>query len=147
MLSEHFGLDELTFSSTGTRLGYLNVPDAAAIHNLTLLCSTCLEPARALLNNLPWHVDSGYRSRLVNLAVGGAHDSAHMDGRAADIIPKGIALREAFDILRKSELIQFDQLIFEHSVWIHIAIAREGEKPRRQALIPIPNTKRYELVT
>ena len=131
-MSEHFTLDDLTRSQTASRKGIDNTPPQQAIDSLNLLCSTLLEPARALLG-VPISVDSGFRSEVLNEAVGGAKSSAHLEGRAADLVPQGMALQAAFDILRKSNL-PFDQIIFECHAWIHLAIARDGETPRRQAL-------------
>jgi len=129
----HFPLEELTFSQVALRKGLPNVPNMEQIANLTRLRDTLLEPGRLLIP-VPWHVDSGFRSPEVNAAVGGAQNSAHMEGRAADVIPKGVMLREAFDLLRHSAL-PYDQIIFECEAWIHLAIAREGQEPRRQALL------------
>src|SRR5207245_2687878 len=90
-LSEHFSLEELTFSQIAARTGVNNDPSANPIimANLTRLCETLLEPARLILG-VPLHIDSGYRSRFVNDQVGGATNSAHIDGRAADLIPIGL---------------------------------------------------------
>lgn len=130
-LTEHFSLEELTFSQTALRLGIPNDPNADQLGNLHILCETLLEPARALLG-VPFSVDSGFRSLPLNHAVGGARNSAHLDGRAADCKPQ-MDLQEAFDKLRHSDLV-FDQIIFECHAWIHLAIAANGEEPRRQAL-------------
>jgi hypothetical protein len=131
-MSEHFTLDDLTRSQTASRKGIDNTPPQQAIDSLNLLCSTLLEPARALLG-VPISVDSGFRSEALNEAVGGAKSSAHLDGRAADLVPQGVVLQAAFDLLRKSSL-PYDQVIFECRAWIHLAIARPGETPRRMAL-------------
>ena len=131
-LSEHFTVDAMTFSQTATRKGIDNTPSQPVIDCLTALCTTLLEPARALLG-VPLRVDSGFRCEALNEAVGGAKTSAHLDGRAADCVPEGLDLQEAFDTLRASDL-PYDQIIFECKAWIHLAIAREGENPRRQAL-------------
>jgi len=131
-LSQHFSLEELTFSQVAARTGIDNTPSDEVVANLTRLCNLLLEPARAMLE-VPVHVDSGYRSTVVNAAVGGARDSAHMSGRAADTVFLGIPLEEAFDKLRASDL-PFDQIIFECRAWIHLAIAPEGVQPRREAL-------------
>jgi len=131
-LSPHFTLEELTFSQTASRKGVDNTPPPEAMDNLTNLCGTLLEPARTLLG-VPFHVDSGFRCQALNDAVGGAKTSAHMDGRAADCIPQGIGLQEAFDALRRSNL-PYDQIILECNAWIHLAIARIGDSPRKQAL-------------
>jgi hypothetical protein len=129
-LSQNFTLEELTFSQVAARKGIDNTPSPESIENLGKLCSVLLEPIRALLG-VPLHVDSGYRSQEVNAAVGGASNSAHLEGRAADIIPLGMSLEEAFDKIRGSDL-PFDQVIGECGpAWIHVAIA---DNPRRQAL-------------
>lgn len=135
LLSPHFSLAELTFSQTAARLGMDNTPTPEGTDNLARLCNQLLEPLRALLG-VPIHVDSGYRSPLVNAAVGGVITSAHCDGRAADFIPIGMGLDAAFGRIHESEL-SFDQVIreFPPSGWIHIGIAPAGKLPRRQVLI------------
>jgi zinc D-Ala-D-Ala carboxypeptidase len=132
-LSEHFTLAELTFSQVALRQGFPNSPSSAQLSNLIQLCEQLLEPGRTLLD-VPLHVDSGYRSPVVNEIVGGAHTSAHIDGRAADFITIGMPLRNAFEKLRASEL-PYDQLIIEANAWLHIAIAPSGTPPRREALL------------
>lgn len=134
MSSEHFTIQELTFSQFALRHGISNTPNDQQLANLERLRDALLEPGRILLGELPWHIDSGYRAPSVNAAIGGATDSAHMDGRAADVIPKGISLLMAFDKLRVSSL-PYDQIILECNAWIHLAIARVGVAPRRQALL------------
>lgn len=132
-LSPHFTIEELTRSQVALRLGLPNDPDATQLANLVRLCETLLEPARALLG-VSLHVNSGLRTLVVNKAVGGAQTSQHLDGCAADVVPAGLELQDAFDFLRTSGL-PFDQLIFECSAWIHLSVTRHaGETPRRQAL-------------
>lgn len=131
-LSEHFTLEELSFSELALRRGIINTPGAIQTANLRLLCETLLEPARLMLG-VPMHINSGYRSNAINLAIGGATNSAHMDGRAADFVPTDLPLATAFDVLRTSAL-PFDQIITECNSWIHIAIAPDGTPPRREAL-------------
>jgi zinc D-Ala-D-Ala carboxypeptidase len=132
-LSPHFTLEELTYSQVAARRGLDNAPHTSDLANLARLCETLLEPARLILG-VPVHVDSGFRSPAVNGAVGGAPGSAHLVGRAADLLPIGMSVHEAFDALR-SDALPFDQLIFECQAWIHIAIAADGQEPRRQVLI------------
>lgn len=146
-LSEHFTLQELLFSETALRRGINNTPSDAQKDNLSLVANYLLEPARLLLN-CPLHVLSGYRSPSVNAAVGGSSESAHMDGRAADFKPIGFPLAEAFDILRLSSALQYDQIIFECKAWIHVSIPAEGQPFRRQALIATggPGDWKYQFV-
>jgi len=135
-LSPHFTLAELSRSATAFARGIDNTPSPAATDNLRRLAETALEPLRTLWG-CPIKVTSGFRCPEVNQAVGGATGSAHLDGRAADLIPSGLALEKAYKMAAESP-IPYDQLIIEQTgggvAWIHVAIARVGEKPRREAL-------------
>lgn len=75
-LSEHFTLEEMTFSQTAVRNGISNQPGAAEIENLKALCANVLEPLRALAGR-PLHINSGYRSAELNRRIGGAATSQH----------------------------------------------------------------------
>jgi len=130
-LSPHFTLEELTFSQYAARTGTPNSPSIAQVSNLKRLCVELLEPARLVLG-VAFHIDSGYRSPGVNAAIGGAVNSAHMDGRAADVVPIGLDLAQAFDRLRASAL-PFDQIIFECRAWLHLAIPPDAVVARRIA--------------
>ena len=146
-LSPHFSLEELTYSETALRRGIDNAPAPGQVENLKRLCETILEPVRGVLL-VPMHINSGFRSVALNLAVGGAHSSAHLDGCAADFIPIGLDLRTVFDMLRKKPDLPYDQIIFECAAWIHIAAAPAGLTPRRQALTATghPGAWSYQLV-
>lgn len=135
LLSPHFSLAEMTRSQTAERLGLDNTPTPEAVEALAALCRLVLEPLRIILG-VPIHVDSGYRSPAVNSAVGGAKTSAHLSGRAADIVPVGMSLDRAYTIL-KGGYLQLDQVIreFPPGGWIHVSIAAAGQVPRRQFLI------------
>lgn len=133
-LSPHFTLKELTFSVEAVRHGLNNDPNADQVANLMRLAST-LEIARAVLG-APLHIDSGYRSAAVNHLVGStAAHSAHLDGRAADLIPIGLSVEGSFEILRKDPDLHYDQIIIECGEWIHLAIAPVGVPLRREQLI------------
>ena len=127
-LSPHFTLAELTRTDTGLP----NVPNAEERANLARLAAELLEPLRAMAG-CPLRINSGYRSAAVNAKVGGVPASAHRDGRAADLRPVEGTCGELFERARRSGL-PFDQLILEPT-WLHIAIARDGQEPRRQVLV------------
>ena len=132
-LSENFTLAELTRSGASERLGLDNTPGPTETANLKRLAEIALEPMRKLLG-VRIKINSGYRSEAVNKAAGStAKRSAHLDGLAADTVPRGLDLKEAFNKIRASA-IPYDQVILEPT-WIHIGIAAEGVKPRKQALI------------
>lgn len=134
-LSAHFTLAELIRSQTAIRNGINNTPDDRTIQELRRLCATVLEPVRELLD-VPLQISSGYRCPRLNALVGStAKHSAHLDGRAADFVPMGMDLREAFDAIRSAPGLPIDQIIIECGEWIHVAIPALGQIPRRQALI------------
>ena len=134
-LTPHFSLEELTATGTGLQ----NDPPVSVAGNLLRLAEL-LEQIREMLGHCPIQVNSGYRSPDVNRRVGGATNSAHIEGRAADIVPRSaLGVHGAFEVIRRSWL-GYDKLILENRVgtntyWIHIQVARQGEAPRRQAFI------------
>lgn len=133
-LSPHFSMAELIGSRVACRAGLPNSPDVFQVENLRRLADSILEPIRALFVR-PVYVSSGFRSPELNRLVGGKSSSAHLEGRAADILVTGIPCGKAFAVIRESA-IPFDQLIHEKSSgveWLHVSIPRLGVKPRRQA--------------
>jgi zinc D-Ala-D-Ala carboxypeptidase len=128
LITKHFTLEEMVVSDYATRNGLKNIPSEKAKENLLLLCKNELEPLRKAVN-MPVVVISGFRSTKVNTAIGGATNSQHTKGQAADIIVPGMTVKEVFDIA--AEQLEFDQLIDEFGQWTHISCA---EKMRNQKL-------------
>lgn len=128
-LSPHFTLEELTVSQAAARAGLDNTPPPEMVDALRRTAQL-LEQVRALLGK-PILVSSGYRAPQVNRAVGGAANSAHMLGCAADFsCPAfGSPLEVAREIAQSD--IVFDQLIHEFRAWVHIAWSPQ---PRRMVL-------------
>ena len=127
-LSPHFSLAELVASQVALRKGIDNAPAHAIVANLTRLAAL-LEQVRALVG-APIAISSGYRSPALNKAVGGAANSAHVLGLAADISTAKLAPKALALLIRQSE-IAFDQLIYE-GAWVHIGLSTGA--PRRQVL-------------
>lgn len=133
-LSDHFTLEELTFSQIALRRGLDNTPGDEQVDHLMRLCENILEPARALLGDRPIIISSGYRSKVLNKIIGGAVDSVHPEGLAADITVPGWAIADVFDVLRVSPKIVYDQIILECGAWVHISNPRPGVRARRDML-------------
>ena len=132
-LTEHFSLQEMTVSEIGQRRGLDNTPNATEIANLVRIASL-LEQVRKLINK-PIIVNSAFRSKAVNDAVGSRDTSQHRIGCAADIRVPGMTPKEVVEACIKAN-IPFDQLIREFDAWTHISVPNSTAlKPRRQALI------------
>lgn len=132
MLTIHFALAELTHSQTADRRGIDNTPTDEIVENLMSLAQT-LERVRVLLGSRPIVISSGYRSPDLNRAVGGARNSAHLYGLAADFICPGYGTPLQICKAIAASGIDFDQLIQE-GTWVHLGLSQPGQKSRRQVL-------------
>lgn len=135
-LSANFFLDEFTRSEFAARHGIaITVQPGSVIHqNLIRLCSTILQPLRDALG--PVHVLSGYRPVEVNKLIGGAPNSQHTEGLAADIIVTDRSHMEVAEWIRAHTL-SYDQLILEFGQWVHVSTAPKGRAPRSQSLTAV----------
>lgn len=127
-LTLHFTLEELTRSVTASRLGIDNTPSADITARLIRLAADVLQPLREAFGR-PIIVSSGYRCSALNKAVGGAVNSQHLSGEAADIhtlsdIPEdNKALFATAVCLVRDGRIKVGQLIDEKGYnWIHISL-------------------------
>ena len=132
-LSEHFTLEELTYSDISVRHNLDNSPSGDVVINLTRLAKF-LETIRSLLSK-PIHINSAYRSPSVNNLLGSKPTSQHCIGCAADITVSGMAPDQVIKAIVNSK-VAYDQVIREFDSWVHISIPpNETVKPRKQALI------------
>jgi hypothetical protein len=130
-LSPNFTLEELTFTS---HREFENTPNASEIANLTRLAGF-LEQVKTVLNNKPIMVNSAFRSKQVNDAVGSKDTSQHRLGCAADIRVPGMTPDEVVKAVMASDL-GYDQIIREFNSWTHISVPNtSATAPRKQALI------------
>lgn len=131
-LTNNFTLEEFLKSTTATKLGIKNQPNAVELERLKKLAEA-LQKLRGLLG-APIVVNSAFRSEALNKAVGGVKDSDHQLGWAADIrAPAFGSVMELGKAIVRSGL-GFDQLIYEQdngAEWIHLSI---NPKMRKQVL-------------
>ena len=130
-LSEHFTLAELTRTD---HRALDNTPDPAALANLQRLAEF-LERVREVLGGKPVMVNSAFRSKAVNDAVGSSDKSQHRLGCAADIRVPGMTPAAVVRAVMASKL-AYDQVIREFDSWTHISIPNLATAaPRKMALI------------
>ena len=126
-MTPHFSLDELTHTD---HRSLDNTPNAQELLNLKKLAEF-LETVKSALGGKPIMINSAFRSKAVNDAVGSKDTSQHRQGLAADFRVPGMAPDAVVRAIISAKL-PFDQIIREYDAWTHISIA---DKPRRQALI------------
>lgn len=126
-MTPHFTLAELTH--TDHRL-LDNTPNATELVNIQRLAEF-LETVKSALGGKPIMINSAFRSKAVNDAVGSKDTSQHRQGLAADFRVPGMAPDAVVRAIISAKL-PFDQIIREYDAWTHISIS---DKPRRQALI------------
>ena len=130
-LSEHFTLEELTFTD---HREFDNTPNADETANLNRLASF-LEQVKTVLGGKPVMINSAFRCKQVNDAVGSKDTSQHRIGCAADLRIPGMTPDEVVKAIMASG-IGYDQIIREFDRWTHISVPNHPEdKPRQQALI------------
>jgi uncharacterized protein YcbK (DUF882 family) len=130
-LSEHFSLAELTHTD---HRQFDNTPNASEMANLVRL-ATFLEEVKTVLDGKPVMINSAFRCKEVNDAVGSKDTSQHRIGCAADIRVPSMTPDEVVKAIIASG-IGYDQVIREFDRWTHISIPSvAGENPRKQALI------------
>lgn len=131
-LSEHFTLEELTYSRTAVENAIANEPPAQAKASLQHLAGCLLEPLRQLYKK-PIAVLSGYRNKEVNRLVGGVATSQHVKGEAADCYtPEGP--EKLLELLMRSGL-PFDQaILYKRRRFLHLSLKQSGRN-RMQVLV------------
>ena len=130
-LSEHFTLEELTHTD---HRDLDNTPNDTEKNNLKRLAEF-LEKVKEVLGGKPVMVNSAFRSKAVNDAVGSKDTSQHRIGCAADLRIPGMTPDEVVKAIIASG-IAYDQIIREFDRWTHISVPNEPTgTPRRQALI------------
>jgi uncharacterized protein YcbK (DUF882 family) len=130
-LTPNFTLQELTHTDHRT---LDNTPNEAELANLKRLAEF-LERVKHELYDKPIIVNSAFRSKAVNDAVGSKDTSQHRVGCAADIRVPGMTPDQVVRAIIASDL-GFDQVIREFDRWTHISIPNQVTgSPRKQALI------------
>lgn len=130
-LSPHFTYDELTHTD---HREFDNTPNEAELENLKRLAAF-LEKVKEVLGGKPVMVNSAFRSKLVNDAVGSKDTSQHRIGCAADIRVPNMTPDQVVKAVIASGL-EFDQVIREFDRWTHISVPSTPEtKARKQSLI------------
>ena len=130
-MTPHFTLEELTHTDHRT---LDNTPNEQELANLQRLAEF-LEEVKEALGGKPIMVNSAFRSKQVNDAVGSKDTSQHRIGCAVDIRVPQLTPDQVVKTIIASGL-PYDQIIREFDRWTHISIPNTPDAaPRKQALI------------
>ena len=132
-LTQNFTLNELIYSATAEANKIDNRPSVPVISNLRALCTNVLQPLRNALG-CPIIISSGFRCAELNKCVGGAANSGHLYGQAADFIVPQKNLKDVFNYIKAH--LPYDQLLYEYNKtdkWIHVSYRNDGHN-RKQAI-------------
>lgn len=128
-ISAHISYKEATESSTARQFLIKNVPNECQLANMKLVAEKVFEPLRAFMGQ-PIRVTSFFRSRKLNIKIGGSATSQHCEGKAIDLDTDG-RNKEMFDYIKDN--LEFDQLIWEHGTdtnpeWVHVSFSASGNR-------------------
>jgi zinc D-Ala-D-Ala carboxypeptidase len=142
-LSENFTYDELTRSETAARHGFDNTPNEGEVDNLKRLAAL-LEEVKKAVGGKPVMINSGFRSKQTNDAVGSKDSSQHRLGCAADIRVPGMTPRQVVEACIEAQ-VPFDQIILEFDSWTHISVANTPDAALRgqKLIIDKQGTRQY----
>lgn len=130
-MTPNFTLAELTHTD---HREFDNTPNETEQANLQRLAEF-LELVKVALGGKPIMVNSAFRSKAVNDAVGSKDTSQHRLGCAADLRVPGMTPDQVVRAVIAANL-PFDQIIREFDAWTHISVPNTTAlKPRRQALV------------
>lgn len=126
-LSQHFTMAEFTASDTAARKGIDNSLPEALLPN-ALEAAEMMEKIRSVLGGKPIIITSGYRSAVLNAAIGSSNASDHPKACAVDFkCPDfGTPYEVAKHLSTKIDSLGIGQLIYEHT-WIHVSTRTQGK--------------------
>lgn len=134
-ISKHISYAEGVKSNTAKRLGIDNIPGDYELGNMELIAERLFEPLRAWVGG-PVKINSFYRNKELNLAIGGSQRSQHCQGRAIDLDDTfGYKTNaEMFNWIKEN--LNFDQLIWEFGSdsnpdWVHMSYVSEDQNRNR----------------
>lgn len=133
-ISDHITYHEATFSEVAARKKIRNIPDEGTLYRMKIVAEECFEPLRKWYGK-PIKINSFFRCRELNKAVGGSTTSQHMTGQAIDITAGSKEENRKLYNWAKENLI-YDQLINEYDYsWVHISFCHKYNRNQAFAIV------------
>jgi len=141
-ISKHITHREGIRSATATRRGLNNNPGETHLEAMKLVAKKIFEPVRTHFGE-PIRINSFYRGKDLNRAIGGSKTSQHCKGEAIDVDGmNGITNAEIFHYIKDN--LDFDQLIWEFGTdkepdWVHFSYT--GRRKNRKIVLRAHRSK------
>lgn len=123
----NFTFEELTNSESHPELVPQNRIDAKKYLSSFNKLVALLEDIRRVLGNMPIKVNSGFRNYELNKAVGSkSSNSKHTLFEAADIVPSGMSIQDAFSKLiesHKNGALPTLRKVLQEGSWLHVEVS------------------------
>ena len=151
MISRHISDREGVYSITATRLGLDNKPNQFELANMKEIAEQIFEPLREWVSG-PIRINSFYRGKALNKAIGGSTTSQHCKGQAIDIDDTKCKKTNAEMYEWIKENLNFDQMIWEfgddkNPDWVHVSYVNEIDNRNRCLLACRENGKtKYRVI-
>ncbi|MGL6100418.1 MAG: D-Ala-D-Ala carboxypeptidase family metallohydrolase [Fusobacteriaceae bacterium] len=130
-ISNYFTEKETLVSATADAKGIRNILELKEHRENILFTAFRMDLIRTVVGT-PLIVNSWFRSRKVNDAVGGSKTSSHMLGLAVDFVSKTMNPRQIKDKIITSG-VSFDQLI-EYDTFVHVGFKKDIGEERKQIM-------------
>lgn len=131
--ADNFQYKEFIKSYEAIRKGIDNIPEEWQWNNIERLAVNVLQPVRDYFGRI--RITSGFRSKELNVSIGGSEYSNHCRGEASDIEPidSNIKLFNIIDFIYRE--LSFRNLILEYPSygWVHVDY-RKGANSRKLKL-------------
>lgn len=136
-ISEHITYEEAVYSAKAAAKGLTNIPNDEQLNNMKLVAERCFEPVRNWWGR-PIKINSFFRSKEVNILVGGAINSQgksisqHTKGEAIDMTAGSKEDNKKIFEWCKANLI-YDQILWEFGDdsgpdWVHISFRKNANR-------------------
>ncbi|MGL5797747.1 MAG: D-Ala-D-Ala carboxypeptidase family metallohydrolase [Cetobacterium sp.] len=130
-ISNYFTEKETLVSATAESKGIKNVVEFKEHKENILFTAFRMDLIRTIVG-VPLIVNSWFRSKKVNNAVGGSKTSSHMLGLAVDVMSKTMTPKQIKDKIIASG-VSFDQLI-EYDTFVHVGFKKDIGEERKQIM-------------
>lgn len=125
-LTKNFWLDEFLVSEEHPQLIRDVKLRDSQVDKLLYLCAFCLQPLRDKFG--PCKVLSGFRTKMLNSAIGGSPRSQHMDAEASDIVFPKSRMLDVYGYLVGDLKYVGEVIYYKSSNFVHVSLPKLNVK-------------------